>query len=270
MNDYDYWKKQGLVPLFKEVDTEEPEQRRFAGKLLVIGGNKGAFFAVANALKVAHEMGVGEVRALMPSSLKNQVPSTPEVYFAEAEASGAFGKKAVNEMLIQSEWADVVVLIGDTGKNAETSVAFAELMKRCEKPIFLTRDAVDAAIPDVMNWGTLREVETNLLLTVPQLQKMLRTLYYPKVITLSMPTNQLIETLHKFTISYPKICLTTFHNSQLIVAQNGEVVTEELGDTNWTHITLWGGALAVYMAVLRVWNLNIIGYKVASTALIYK
>ena len=85
-----------------------------------------------------------------------------------------------------------------------------------------------------------------------------------------MPTNQLIETLHKFTISYPKICLTTFHNGQLIVAQNGEVVTEELGDTNWTQITLWGGALAVYMAVLRVWNLNIIGYKVASTALIYK
>ena len=94
MNDYDYWKKQGLVPLFKEVDIEEPEQRRFAGKLLVIGGNKGAFFAVANALKVAHEMGVGEVRALMPSSLKNQVPSTPEVYFAEAETSGAFGKNA--------------------------------------------------------------------------------------------------------------------------------------------------------------------------------
>ena len=270
MADYDYWQKQGLKPLFTEVDTEQPEQKRFAGKMLIIGGNKGAFFAVANAMNEAEKMGVGEVRVLMPSSLRGKVPTTPEVYFAEAEASGAFGKKAVNEMLIQSEWADVVVLIGDTGKNAETSVAFAELMKRCEKPIFLTRDAVDAAIPDVMNWGTLREVETNLLLTVPQLQKMLRTLYYPKVITLSMPTNQLIETLHKFTISYPKICLTTFHNSQLIVAQNGEVVTEELGDTNWTQITLWGGALAVYMAVLRVWNLNIIGYKVASTALIYK
>lgn len=270
MADYDYWQKQGLKPLFTEVDTEQPEQKRFAGKMLIIGGNKGAFFAVANAMNEAEKMGVGEVRVLMPSSLRGKVPTTPEVYFAEAEASGAFGKKAVNEMLTQSEWADVVVLIGDTGKNAETSVAFAELMKRCEKPIFLTRDAVDAAIPDVMNWGTLREVETSLLLTVPQLQKMLRTLYYPKVITLSMPTNQLIETLHKFTISYPKICLTTFHNGQLIVAQNGEVVTEELGDTNWTQITLWGGALAVYMAALRVWNLNIIGYKVASTALIYK
>ena len=152
MADYDYWQKQGLKPLFAEVDTEQPEQKRFAGKMLIIGGNKGAFFAVANAMNEAEKMGVGEVRVLMPSSLRGKVPTTPEVYFAEAEASGAFGKKAVNEMLIQSEWADVVVLIGDTGKNAETSVAFAELMKRCEKPIFLTRDAVDAAIPDVMNW----------------------------------------------------------------------------------------------------------------------
>jgi hypothetical protein len=56
----------------------------------------------------------------------------------------------------------------------------------------------------------------------------------------------------------------------LIVAQNGEVVTEELGDTSWSQITLWGGSLLVYMAALRVWNLNIIGYKIASTALIYK
>ena len=43
MADYDYWQKQGLKPLFGEVDFERPEQRRFAGKLLIIGGNKGAF-----------------------------------------------------------------------------------------------------------------------------------------------------------------------------------------------------------------------------------
>ncbi len=270
MADYDYWRKQGLKPLFNEVDTEQPEQKRFAGKMLIIGGNKAAFFAVANAMKEAEKMGVGEVRVLMPSSLRGKVPTTSEIYFAEAEASGAFGKKSVYEMLVQSEWADVVVLIGDTGKNAETSVVFAEFMKRCEKPIIITRDAVDAAIPDVMNWGVLREAETSLLLTVPQLQKMLRTLYYPKVITLSMPTNQLIEALHKFTISYPDFCLTTFHNGQLIVAQNGQVITEELGDTNWTQITLWGGALAVYIATLRLWNPSIDGYKTASTALIYK
>ena len=268
MADFDYWQKQGLKPLFGEVDMERPEQKRYAGKLLIIGGNKGAFFAVANAMNEAHEMGVGEVRALMPSSLKSQVPSTPEVYFAEAEKSGAFGRNALNDLLIQAEWAEAVVLIGDMGKNAETTMVFAEFMKQCEKPLFITRDAVDAVTPDVMNWA-MREPETSLLLTMPQLQKLLRTLYYPKVVTLSMPTNQLIETLHKFTLSY-ELSIVTFHNNQLIVAQHGEVVSEDIKDTEWTQITLWGGALAVQEAVLKLWNPNIETRKVLASAMIYK
>lgn len=269
MNDYDYWQKQGTTPLFNEVDTEQPEQRRFAGKLLVIGGNKGAFFVVANALKVANEMGVGEVRALLPSSLKSQIPSTPDVYFAEAEASGAFGKHALTDMLMQAEWADAVILIGDMGKNAETSIVLADFLKKCEKPVYITRDAVDATTPDVMNWSTLREAETGLFLTIPQLQKLLRTLYYPKVITLSMPTNQLIECLHKFTVSYG-MSLMTYHNNQLIVAQNGDVTTMELRDTDWTPISLWDGALMVCAAILRLWNPNIEMRKIFATTLLMK
>ena len=269
MADYDFWQKQGLKPLFGEVDMERPEQKRMAGKLLVIGGNKGAFFAVANAMNEAHKMGVGSVRALMPSSLKNQVPSTPEVYFAEAEKSGAFGKNALQDLLTQAEWAEAIVMIGDMGKNAETTMVFADFMKQCDRPLFITRDAVDAVTPDVMNWAVARENETSLLLSMPQLQKMLRTLYYPKVITLSMPTNQLIESLHKFTVSYD-LSLTTFHNNQIIVAQHGEVVSEEIKDTEWTPITLWGGNLAVYEAVLKLWNPNIETRKVLTSALLYK
>ena len=268
MADFDFWQKQGLRPLFGEVDTERPEQKRYAGKLLIIGGNKGAFFAVANAMNEAHKMGVGEVRALMPNSLKSQVPSTPEVYFAEAEKSGAFGHNALKDLLIQAEWAEAVVLIGDMGKNAETTMVFAEFMKQCDKPLFITRDAIVAVTPDVMNWA-MRESETSLLLTMPQLQKLLRTLYYPKVVTLSMPTNQLIETLHKFTLSY-ELSIVTFHNNQLIVAQHGEVVSEEIKDTEWTQITLWGGALAVQEAVLKLWNPNIETRKVLASAMIYK
>ncbi len=269
MADFDFWQKQSLRPLFGEVDMERPEQKRMAGKLLIIGGNKGAFFAVANAMNEAHKMGVGEVRALLPNSLKNQVPSTPEVYFAEAEKSGAFGRNALNDLLIQAEWAEAIVLIGDMGKNAETTMVFAEFMKQCDKPLFITRDAVDAVTPDIMNWAVTREAETSLLLTMPQLQKALRTLYYPKVVTLSMPTNQLIETLHKFTLSY-ELSIVTFHNDQIIVAQHGEVVTEDIKDTEWTAITLWGGALAIHEAVLKLWNQNIESRKVLASAVLYK
>lgn len=269
MADYDYWEKQGLRPLFPEVDLEQPEQRRLAGKILIIGGNKNAFFTVANAMNVANKIGAGEVRVLMPSSVKGQVPVTPEVYFAEAEkSSGAFGKAAVEEMLIQADWADVVVLIGDVGKNAETTVALSEFLRNCEKPVIVTRDAVDAVTPEVADWSMLREAETSLLLTMPQLQKFLRTLYYPKVVTLSMPTNQLIEALHKFTLSY-QMTLMTFHNEQIIIAQNGNVVTQALSDVEWTQLTLWNGALAVQTALIDLWNPTVDSYKcLASTLLI--
>ena len=151
--DFEYWQKQGKTPLFPEVDSWPPEQKRFAGKLLLIGGNKGSFFAVANAMQMAVKRGVGEVRVVMPKSLKGKVPSMPEIIFAEAEASGAFGKSALSEILLQVAWADAVVVVGELGRNAETSVMMAEFLKICDKPIYLMRDAVDAAAADVTNWS---------------------------------------------------------------------------------------------------------------------
>lgn len=247
----DYWHRQSIKKLFN-VDLLPPEQRRFAGKLLIIGGNKALFFAAANALDEAKRFGVGEVRVLLPDALKNQVPSTPEIYFAEAEKSGAFGRSALVEMLRQAEWSDAVILIGDSGKNAETSVAFAEFMDKCQKPVFVTRDAIEAVMPSATDWA-MRDYETGLFLTIAQLQKLLRTMYYPKVISLTMPTNQLVETLHKFTLSYP-VSVTTLHNDLLITAQNGEVVTQAISETTWTPISLWGGTLLTQAVVARMWN----------------
>ena len=250
--DFEYWQKQGKTPLFPEVDSWPPEQKRFAGKLLLVGGNKGSFFAVANAMQMAVKRGVGEVRVVMPKSLKGKVPSTPEIIFAEAEASGAFGKLALSEILLQAAWADAVVVVGELGRNAETSVMMAEFLKICDKPIYLMRDAVDAAAVDVMNWS-LNETPVTLLATVPQLQKLLRTMYYPKMITLSMPTNQLVETLHKFTLSF-EMTIMTYHNEQIIMAQNGEVITASMHDTGFTPINLWDGKAVVDTAILQLWD----------------
>jgi PHD/YefM family antitoxin component YafN of YafNO toxin-antitoxin module len=261
----DYWHRQSTKKLYSDIDMMAPEQRRFAGKLLIIGGNKGMFFAVANALETAKRFGAGEVRALMPDALKNQVPSTPELYFAEAETSGAFGRLALQEMLRQAEWADAVLLIGDSGKNAETSLVFAEFMNKCQKPVYITRDAVEAVTSSATDWA-MRDYETGLLLTMPQLQKMLRTMYYPKVITLSMPTNQLVETLHKFTLSYP-VSVATYHNDLVIMAEKGEVVTQSIADTDLTPISLWSGALLVKAIVARLWNPEKDFYKVLSATL---
>ncbi len=248
----DYWHRQSAKKLFNSIDLMQPEQRRFAGKLLVVGGNKNMFFAVASALEAAKRFGAGEVRALLPDALQGKIPSTAELYFAESEASGGFGRTALTEMLRQSEWADAVLLIGDCGKNAETAIVFGQFMDKCQKPVFATRDAIEAVTPSAGDWA-MRDYETGVFLSMPQLQKMLRTMYYPKVITLSMPTNQLVETLHKFTLSY-QMSVATFHNGLLIVAQNGVVVTQELAETTFSPISLWSGSLYAEAVVARLWN----------------
>lgn len=252
MDSFSYWQKQGKKPLFSEIDTIRPEQRRLAGRLLIIGGNKGAFFAVATVAETAKKLGVGELRVLMPEALKKLVPTSPETYFAPAEASGAFSRAALEVMLAQAGWAEMVVLAGDVGKNAETATVVAEFLARCEKPVMLTRDAVDAVQMDAANW-LLRERGTYLFMSLPQLQKMCRTIYYPRVIGLSMPMNQLVETLHKFTMSYA-VTVVTAHEGQIVLAEQGQIVATAMEDTEWTPIRLWSGELAAKMAVFALWN----------------
>lgn len=268
MADFDYWQRQGGAPLFADVDTMRPEQRRFAGKILLVGGNKGVFYTVASAMQAANKINVGECRAVMPDSLKNMVPSTPEIYFAESETSGAFGRKSLSELLRQAEWADAVVVVGDLGKNGETSVAIAEFLGRTNKPVYLMRDAIDAVMADVANWS-MREGQTVIFASLAQLQKLLRAAYYPKVITLSMPTNQLVETLHKFTLTYG-MTVATFHNEQLIVAQDGEVVSMSIKDTDYSPMSLFDGRLVLKMATLGVWNPEKAPLKTVASALIMK
>lgn len=266
MSDFDYWKRQEKKPLFPEVDTWQPEQRRFAGKLLIIGGNKGAFFAAAKAMEMANQMGVGEVRVLLPDSLRGNLPKMSELYFAKSEASGAFGKVSMVDMMEHLAWAESVLIAGDLGRNAETSVAFAQFMKMCDKPVTITRDGIDVLTPDVMNWG-MRDEKTALFLTMSQLQKLLRTLYYPKVITLSMPQSQLVETLHKFTLSFP-LSIVTYHNEQIVIAHDGNVISEDITDTDYSQITFWDGRVMARFAVLSLWNRELSSEKVLARAIL--
>ena len=130
----------------------------------------------------------------------------------------------------------------------------------------MVRDGVDVLTPDSMNWS-MREVPMTVFATMSQLQKMLRTMYYPKVITLSMPMNQLIETLHKFTLSYA-LTIVTFHEGQIVIAHDGQVISEEIGDTDYTQITLWEGGLQARAAVLSLWNREFASEQVIARAIL--
>jgi hypothetical protein len=64
-----------------------------------------------------------------------------------------------------------------------------------------------------------------------------------------MQLMQLVETLHKFTITYP-VTIVTFHQNQLIVAHAGQVSTTQFEEP----MAIWRGITATRAACYLLWN----------------
>jgi hypothetical protein len=245
---HDYWKKQlSNAPLFPDIAWSKPQQRAHAGRLAIIGGNKLGFVAIRDAYEVANALGAGQIRAILPDVLKRSVPaSVSDALFLPSNPSGGFSREALPEFHAACEWADVCLLVGDAGRNSETAMAFESLLG-CQAQLIITRDAVDLLMP-AMNRFVERE-HTTLVVSFAQLQKLFQSVYYPKMLGFSMQLLQLVETLHKFTISYP-VSIVTFHNNQLIVAHQGQVVTQEFDQP----MAIWRGITATKAATYLLWN----------------
>jgi ADP-dependent NAD(P)H-hydrate dehydratase / NAD(P)H-hydrate epimerase len=246
--DYSYWKKQTNEPLFPDIEWSKPEQRGQAGKLGIIGGNKLGFAGVAEAYGVATEAGVGQVRVLLPDVLRKTIPTTiTDTVFGPTNQSGSLTKEAVAEMSALGEWADSILLIGDAGRSSETAIAYEQFVASYQGQLILTRDAIDLikngsqAIVDRPN--------TLLVASFAQLQKLFQLVYYPKVLTFSMQLTNLVEAIHKFTITYPT-SLAVLHKDHLIIASGGEVVT-----IPWDNpMAIWRGSVAARAAAYWLWS----------------
>lgn len=248
--DFDYWLRQDSTkPLYPNIEWQKPEQKSLAGKLLIIGGNTHGFAAVAQAYQDATKAGVGECRVALPESLKKSIdPSVLDCVFVPANQSGGISREGINQLKAATAWADGVLLIGDAGRNSETAIVYEELLRQFpDKLTVITRDAADllkATWPQL-----LHHPNTVLILTLAQLQKLYQSVYYPKTILFSMQLTNLVEALHKFTITY-QAAIVVFHNNQLVVAQNGKVTS-----TAWEEpMMIWRGSVAAKASVYATWH----------------
>lgn len=247
--DYSFWKKQTAgAPLFPDIEWGKPENRAHAGKLGIIGGNKLGFAGVAEAYSIAKEAGVGDIRVLLPDALKKTIPtSIHDALYAPTNPSGSLSKDAGPELANISAWATGVLLIGDAGRSSETAILYEQFLQDYTGQLIITRDAID-----LIKNGSKTIVErpdTLLVASFAQLQKLFQSVYYPKVLTFSMQLTNLVDALHKFTISYP-VSIAVLHKEQLVIASGGEVVTMP-----WdSPMTIWRGTVAAKAAVYWLWN----------------
>lgn len=246
--DYSYWKKQtSTEPLFPNIEWSKPEQKSQAGKLGIVGGNKLGFISVAQGYETALRQGVGEVKILLPDALKKDLPKAlSDATFGASTQSGGLSREASPEIKALGEWSDTVLLIGDAGRNSETSLVYEDFIREFEGNLVVTRDAIDLIKNDIA--AVIERPKTNLVVSFAQLQKIFQTVYYPKVLTFSMQLTQLVETLHKFTITYP-VTLNVFHQDMILTAHEGQVVTTPFSEPT----LIWNGFLATRIAAYTTW-----------------
>ena len=251
MDNHTYWTKQtDDKPLFPELAWSKPEHRSARGKLGIIGGQKNSFLAVSDNYRAASEYGVGEVKLVLPESLKRDIAKYIEdVIYSPATQSGGFSKLSEETFLALSDWSQAVILIGDLGKNSETAIAVEYFVAKDKGPIIITRDAVDLLLESASE--LVNRQDTVLVVSFSQLQKLFQKIYYPVVLTHSMNTVQLVEAIHKFTISYPTTIALVFQN-QIFIADNGLVTSTPLSNP----MSFIKGNLATKMAAYWLWYPN--------------
>ncbi len=248
MTQFDYWLKQTDKPLFPDIDWARPEQKAKAGKLAIMGGHAHSFAATAESYLTASKTGAGAVKVILPDSLKKLIPrEVGDAVFVASNPSGGFSKIAEPELTAAANWADGLLLIGDAGRNSETAMLYESLLKNTVKPVTITRDAVD--LLKNTTEVVLGRNNTLLVVSIAQLQKIFQAVYYPKMITLGMQLSLLVETLHKFTMTYP-VAIMVLHNANIVVAKSGQITT-----TPWQQaMAVWRGATATTASVYWLWN----------------
>jgi ADP-dependent NAD(P)H-hydrate dehydratase / NAD(P)H-hydrate epimerase len=232
------WLKQASQPLFPDVLWSRPENKRFAGKLLVIGGNSHGFSAVGSAYSAAEKAGVGSVRVILPDALEKVLRKTfPEAEFAASTPSGSFARLALSGLLDWSEWADAVLLAGDFGKNSETAILLEGFIAKYKGQVTLAGDACDyfSANPQSL---TGRE-KTLLVADISRLQKLAAP---SAALKQNAALAQVAEQLSQWTADN-KLAVVTEHSGQLIAAYGGKTSStsskKPLGPEAAAYASVW-------------------------------
>lgn len=232
MSRWDYWQRQEDEPLFPDIEWSKPETKRRKGRLLIVGGHAQGFGLPAGAFELTKAADAGEIQILLPDVLQKLLvdPKLP-VVFAASTPIGSFAKDD-GQIAGYLGWADMTLLAGDFGRNSETSL-FMEKIFRTDVPLTITKDAFYYAnhFPEVV----LKREHTVLVVSLSQLQELLKQSGYDQALTSNMNLVDVVEFLNVLTEKYPA-AIVLFWQGSVIVADSGFISTtkyETTDDETW-------------------------------------
>lgn len=274
----DYFKKIEENP-YADLYWNIPEIKQ--GSINVIGGNGQSFRTPVKVAEfLAGHYPVHTINTVLPDVLQGRMPAVEGLIFGKSTDTGSFANGEELAKIMQG--ADFNLLVGDFSKNTVTARAVVSAIngdavksmpdlngrttgtsmvgakgsasQSSDLPLLITRDGVDI-VAEYQPERTLMRENLILLASLPQLQKLLRAVYYPKMLIMTQSLVQVVEVLHKFTLSYP--CkIITLHLGQILVASDGAVVAVPVEKSGYSPLMVWGGELAGKIVALNLYNPN--------------
>jgi NAD(P)H-hydrate repair Nnr-like enzyme with NAD(P)H-hydrate dehydratase domain len=220
------WQKQtGGKPLFEDLLWSRPQNKRQAGKLLIVGGQAQEFSNVAAAYESSLKAGAGTIKPLLPDSLNKLAGMIPGVEFAPANKSGSFARSALAELLDHATWADAVLLAGDFGKNSETTLMLDSFFAK--HPGLLTVSGQSLPAIDIAAKDLFGRKDILLVFSLAELQKLGTELKLEKAVTSTMSNDELASLLHRLTEQYPASIVVSAEEFTW-TASNGQVASTKV------------------------------------------
>lgn len=235
------WLKQTDEPLFPDVLWSRPENRRHAGKLLVIGGHSQSFSAVSGAYAAAGTAGAGSVRVILPDKLRPMLSKIfMEAEYASSTDIGSFGQKALAEFLDASDWSDAVLLAGEFGKNSETAVLIDNFARRYKGTLCLAGDSIDYFTQQEARGFISGRPETILVADTSRLQKVA----LPSLIRQNSDFTKLIEEVSDWAAK-TSLGVVTWYSNKIIAAYKDDLSSTEAMDINEPYLAAYAAVWAL-------------------------
>ena len=231
--DATYWTRQTTnKPAFPDILWSQPENKRYAGKLLVVGGDGHTFSEVSSAYNAALKAGVGHARLLFPHSFEKLLGKTlPEAEFAPSTISGGFSRESLSSLLDAASWADGVLLAGNFGKNSETAILLESFIDRYKGQLALCGDSLDYFLNK--SGALINRPNTVLAGTFGQLQKLFVS---QTILKHSMDLAQVVSHLHDLTLA---ASITTHYAGQAIILNSHCISTTPIQDADLTQLAAY-------------------------------
>lgn len=220
------WLKQDSQPLFPAIEWAAPQNTAQAGKLVIVGGHQARFHTIAMAHQAALTAGAGQVRSVLPQSLKRRLPeSSLPLAFVPDTPSGSLSQEAITQLQAFARWGDAVLWPGELGGNSATAILLERWLDASEDLNILAGDAIDR-LP-TYSLTTWNRPSVVLITTLPQLQQLGRQVAQIMPLKHDFGVREVVNWLEELG-NLNQAAVVVILDHQLVVAYQGQISSTKI------------------------------------------